>query len=924
MNADFSDMLPPFQDVLTFMHMGAGSRKAMGDVILLDGRQFVISGAVLSHVYAAPCEGSGLMAPVPRTRVRKTGEAWSREAVLRRLIKLFGENPQDRHLLFNLAGKAVSVDTPRCLLAAAWTITSLQAEDSRLLLDYMPLARYINRSPWRDEIMDRLPPLLRWAMERKGSVAPRFMANEELWSPSEQDSKTAFGMLEQAMPDLIAGFQQEQLPISAFTPATMRFSGEKAVVVGPLDEDCSAYSVLSRFYDDAWVALPDELGSLEDPFEAGSPEYLEAACEAVSYPDCAYSMRDVSIDFPTWNVALAAALGLRYRRLSADGSPSDAKRTFKCVLDRFKQCSREDRAKLTVIFPELINQARRGHASYKQFDERIQVLVNELLREATDPIYCAIDEMFYADAEEDLDTEAVDVPVSPHVVVEALPELDSPGKRGQRVLRSKVMVNDLLALEWALPDGENSFSQATESTLAWLSERIGTTLPSTWSSGIHEIELGGIRVQVAANDALFALRLEHPDSDQVARTWRLEAVLVNGIDGGGGAGLRLSTQDRTDLARPFRSIPGLIKAWREMPGLCVAKGVVERMDVSSSIMLFRLRNEIRDPQRKHAIWVCASQEAEVMNRQPALSQVWSVGSELIAEYDGMLQPMVPGSWHSYEPGQVLPMTHSLADARKHVDQLITSACRANKAGPGFRDALDFIREASSKALLAARSSQRGEVSAPPDPPNFTAAASDLQDQLDAAIGEADALRGELSTAHATISQLKGRLHNLLTLTEESSEPTGEPSCEFPSKLDGLAAWSATIAPRVRFADKAIRVASRIDHREPGLIYSALQALHDHYWPMRWGDDPDAKERWESFLMESRLRCGPVGAAVGNHQFSDAYQAVIAGKRMELSMHVQGNSTRDPRRCLRIYFACDEERRLIGVGSLPGHLDSTLT
>lgn len=81
---------------------------------------------------------------------------------------------------------------------------------------------------------------------------------------------------------------------------------------------------------------------------------------------------------------------------------------------------------------------------------------------------------------------------------------------------------------------------------------------------------------------------------------------------------------------------------------------------------------------------------------------------------------------------------------------------------------------------------------------------------------------------------------------------------------------------------------------------------------------------KTFLDEQRLRCSRVGAAPDNHRFADAYQAIVGGKRVTLDLHIQGNSGRDPRRCLRIYLKADDARQIVCVRHLPTHLDSTLT
>jgi hypothetical protein len=50
-----------------------------------------------------------------------------------------------------------------------------------------------------------------------------------------------------------------------------------------------------------------------------------------------------------------------------------------------------------------------------------------------------------------------------------------------------------------------------------------------------------------------------------------------------------------------------------------------------------------------------------------------------------------------------------------------------------------------------------------------------------------------------------------------------------------------------------------------------------------------------------------------------------GDKQLLALHFKnGGNTRDPERCLRIYYFWDDESQQVVVGSLPGHLDTRAT
>lgn len=182
--------------------------------------------------------------------------------------------------------------------------------------------------------------------------------------------------------------------------------------------------------------------------------------------------------------------------------------------------------------------------------------------------------------------------------------------------------------------------------------------------------------------------------------------------------------------------------------------------------------------------------------------------------------------------------------------------------------------------------------------------------------ERDQLRAQLYAANQRINALLA-----------SASPVDESPAEaYPSHLNGLADWVEQVAPdRLHITPKAWRIA-RETHLEPDVVeqaYGGLEALATDYLDAKLGNKT-AYARFESRLKDLRLDCGPVGIAATHRMYSDAYHCHVDGKRYRCDMHLQGSSTTDPKRCLRIYFYCDLEQHRIIVGHLPTHLDSTLS
>lgn len=150
--------------------------------------------------------------------------------------------------------------------------------------------------------------------------------------------------------------------------------------------------------------------------------------------------------------------------------------------------------------------------------------------------------------------------------------------------------------------------------------------------------------------------------------------------------------------------------------------------------------------------------------------------------------------------------------------------------------------------------------------------------------------------------------------------------EFPTSIDEVAGWAemALDSTRIVLHTRANRFAKKSAFRDPSLVARVLQALCEHYWPMKMEGDSAAGEAWSSFLVNERLECGLTGAAVTDHRTSDSYHVRVEGRRLPLDMHVSGSDARRPEECLRIYFHADKQTKRIVVGHYPSHLRNSLS
>jgi len=664
-------------------------------------------------------------------------------------------------------------------------------------------------------------------------------------------------------------------------------------------------------------------------------------------------------------------------------------RWMKRARELLKLLDKGDRAKLQACAPELITAgkpAKFGHHDalephfFRALEETQQVLApppaeSEQASEGGPPVgpeaWLEAHEPPRPASEADAPPVQLDTPVegdappaTPHPAPRARPAREQrQAYQRQRVafarpaeqLRFKVTDHELQATEWLLVDAPDAHASAVTSTLVWIEERIGTSLPKRWRDGGHEIERNGVRLEIESGDGLFAFRLEHPDRDQPTRWWRLEASLIRGRGGVGGiVSLRLHARDLVDLPAPSLSVPGLVRGWAERPGLMLAgarsgttmtvrtreefealAGIIDRTNRDTPVLVVPLGQNRLPPMAHHR----------------ALARIVQLAPEQ-ADYLARFGAIAPDGAHLFGPRTHAVETVSL-EGKAAQQQLLERICqlRLNRHIPRFRDVREMILGARADAAKqqAAEPAPAPETAAPvEEAPAIDLAAlarrevEQVEELLELAETERDAARQEaaaaslelmeaqeeLEAASVEIEALQLRLAHLQSVVDGRAAPVARAGAALPESLEALPGWATGIAPRVVLADKALRFAARQSHAEVGKIYATLQALHDHYWRSKWSSDERDREEgytaWKAFQLGNRLSLTGVGIAKDHARYADEYTALVGQERFTATLHVAGNSARDPMRCLRIYIALDDDAQRVVVTHLPTHLTSTLT
>ena len=493
---------------------------------------------------------------------------------------------------------------------------------------------------------------------------------------------------------------------------------------------------------------------------------------------------------------------------------------------------------------------------------------------------------------------------------------------------------DLLHAEWSIPASEEAFAQARDVLFRWLGEKLGFTLPELWRQGANEAEHKGVRLESEAGEGLIALRFEHPDHALVARRWRVEIVLCQpDAKAPGVLAVRLMALDSTRLEPPTTGAPRFLTDLLRTPGLIQGN---HRLGtawlVGTNAAWLSLKDMLSQARRDFVVLVSLDKtELELSKALAPLVLHVTLQKACVGDYSRRVAPLEPGQAHVFALGETAPRvlascdTEVLAPAvwEAHADR------RALPPLPTFAEVRRRLRDLSLMSRVRAApveahspSTAAPTASAAPALPVPTAPPSELdellQEELEFALADKRALEADNDALRAQLREAKAALYAARLITA-APEPVFERAWR-PDSFEGLEAWAPSLATRVLIAPKAIKEAlSIIDYQNQGAVIAAIQALHDDYWPMVFGDDPQARERWKQFLAEQRLRAGPVGNAPSSARYGDRYAVTVDGKTYQLDAHIQGHSGRDTRRCLRIYFTTDKETQKLLIGHFPSHL-----
>lgn len=194
--------------------------------------------------------------------------------------------------------------------------------------------------------------------------------------------------------------------------------------------------------------------------------------------------------------------------------------------------------------------------------------------------------------------------------------------------------------------------------------------------------------------------------------------------------------------------------------------------------------------------------------------------------------------------------------------------------------------------------------------------------------EKDRARNKRSADRASdlIESLRQRVQHL-EASRAGAAPVDPRQIETPETWDDFEAFvQEHIGKRAVISRAAIKEARQSPFTQISQCYESLLLLTHAYLPML-GGDPAAKALFDEWSRALRIEVSATGAAVESARLRESYGFTYLGARRYLDRHLSGSSSRDPAKCLRIYFSVIEDdgpQPYLYIGHFPTHKRNRLT
>lgn len=549
-----------------------------------------------------------------------------------------------------------------------------------------------------------------------------------------------------------------------------------------------------------------------------------------------------------------------------------------------------------------------------------------------------------------------------------------PTHRTTYQLQAKIVASDSSARREA-------FEGAVSTILKWLQGRISTPLPADALAGASfEIDEGTCRLEASsvAPEGIWAGRLYHPDEPfrgvaaTPGRTWIVDVALKE-VDAGVLLGLRITCASSRFSTQPIAlTRPGVVsKLSKQFTLMDLRRIEAAPWTLASEEDLLAFHALVTSPDRGLPVILLTQPDqrdfevsvapylldgntlarrllglAYVVQMPGYISHAWTglVGKAWSA-FRGAVRTYLP----SVDLSQGSPGEHPLAlprrillwaqdglTAERAFEQFLVERTaqdnafrRVNWAGfLNLEDVkslqLERLRQASDeksdwlgiyKSELLAKDAK------------ITQLEREREDALD--------LAGDFEKQFRAFEEENDKLrHRIDAIQQQLAEKLGEDPDELaalPESYDSLVSWTeSTLAGRLLLHPRAKNAIKNARYEDISLVANSLLLLGREYRNMKLGLGPDGegKALFDERLEGLHLKCS--GSISKEHagEEGDTYFVEYpqgSGRKHFLELHLRNQgSTRQPERCLAVYFFWHPETRQVIVGWLPSHLDNRIT
>lgn len=504
-------------------------------------------------------------------------------------------------------------------------------------------------------------------------------------------------------------------------------------------------------------------------------------------------------------------------------------------------------------------------------------------------------------------------------------------------------------------DGDDfgaSANKARAAVLKWASKRAGAALPKdAWEQRDFDLMAGGrnstaVRI---TNDAMdfWALRAEDPDKTVAGRIWSTEVVIGGETGKRPHLSLRLivSTNETDFRVKPH--VPGTVLQMIEAPGLI--RGARSLLAVPRLIQSENdaedLCDHLEDPERRLPVFVVVApddggpspiHDVALAKATAGLARVVRIPqafTRVLTNRFGRYRSVFNGAVRVYMAGFSAtddPYSHRLFLGEALRVPGASSSCvawlRSLAADTSVattrlgKEVLDFssVRTASHRIKAQDKSDR-----AVPDAELLETAQlliDSLEKEIDEKTREIDGYLelSEAAEARALAAEQENRalLFKVKQLKEALAKggetPTPEPS--LPLVWGEFLDWFDNTYPdRVLMTPAARRMVKSPEYENVELVARVVTWLATVQHEIRQTGGGSLRD----MPVEGGILNSPCGG--------DTYRAEWKGRSYEVDWHVKtGGNSRDPKRCLRIYYFWEPELQQTVIDHLPSHRHTSAT